>query len=97
MQRALLSSIGLSAVCVCLWAQSAGKSLPEGPGKPLTEKVCTACHDVDTAVSGRHDRAGWKKVIDDMVSRGADGTAEELNTIGEYLTKYFGPKADGSK
>jgi len=33
----------------------------------------------------------WQSVIDDMKSRGADGTDEDFKTIITYLSKYFGP------
>ena len=97
MRKALLGLIGGPAVCLCLLAQSAEKKLPDGPGKPLTQRICTACHEIDTVITQRHDRPGWEKIVDDMVSRGADGTGEELKTVTDYLVKYFGPKSENSQ
>lgn len=65
--------------------------LPDGEGKQLTERVCTACHAIETVVTERHTNAEWQKIVDDMVARGADGTDAEFKTIVEYLTKNFGP------
>ena len=97
MRRLLLGSIGGLAVCVYLLAQSTEKKLPDGPGKPVTQRICTACHEIDTVITQRHDRAGWQKIVDDMVSRGADGTDDELKAVTDYLAKYFGPKGENSQ
>ena len=78
-------------------AQTTSDRLPEGDGKQVTERVCAACHDKETAVGARHDKPEWQKVVDDMAARGADATDAELKTIVEYLTKYFGSKASGVK
>lgn len=78
-------------------AQSADIKLPEGEGKQVTERVCSACHGIESVVSERHNKNEWQKVVDDMASRGADATDAELKQIVEYLTKYFAPKTSSSK
>lgn len=78
-------------------AQSADNKLPEGDGKQVTERVCSACHGIDSVVSERHNKGEWQKVVDDMASRGADATDAEFKQIVEYLTKYFGPKTPSAK
>jgi hypothetical protein len=92
-----MRNVALALACALLlglfgYGRTEEPKLPDGPGKQLTERICTACQGIETAVSQRHDRAAWQKIIDDMVTRGADGTNEELKAICEYLTKYFGPK-----
>jgi cytochrome c5 len=90
---------GLAAGLTFSWlgmAQSGDVKLPDGEGKQVTERVCSACHGIESVVNVRHDRPGWQKVVDDMAARGADGSDMELKTIVDYLTKYFGPKASGA-
>jgi mono/diheme cytochrome c family protein len=87
---------GLMVACLGA-AQAADNKLPEGEGKQVTERVCGACHGIDSVVSERHNKGEWQKVVDDMASRGADATDAELKQIVEYLTKYFGPKASSAK
>ena len=89
----LLAAMAVLTFCVLAMAQSGENKLPEGVGKQVTERVCSACHGIDIVVTERHDRAEWQKVIDDMANRGADATDAEFKAILEYLTKYFGPKA----
>ena len=64
--------------------------LPDGPGKDAFEKSCTTCHDAAQAINMRRTKAEWDRVIDDMVTRGANGSDEELDRIAAYLTKFFG-------
>ena len=72
-------------------------TLPDGPGKAATQRICSACHGVDVVAAERHPRTEWQKVVDDMAARGADGTDAELKSIVDYLAKYFGPKpTDGN-
>jgi mono/diheme cytochrome c family protein len=74
------------------WSARGDEKLPEGEGKALVEKTCSACHGVDTATSETHTEAEWKGVVATMVSRGAEGTDAEFATIVAYLAKNFGPK-----
>jgi cytochrome c5 len=64
--------------------------LPDGPGKVAFEKSCTTCHDAAQAINMRRTKAEWEQVIDDMVTRGANGSDQELDAITAYLTKFFG-------
>jgi competence protein ComEA len=68
--------------------------LPEGPGKDAVLKVCGVCHDPVTAASVRLTRDGWQSTINDMVSRGAKGTDEEISQILDYLSAHFLGEAD---
>jgi hypothetical protein len=65
-------------------------ALPDGPGKAAFEKSCTTCHDAAQALNARRTRTEWERVVDDMVTRGANGTDEELEAITAYLTKFYG-------
>ena len=64
--------------------------LPEAPAKKTFEAVCGGCHDIDTAIGMRHDKAGWQTVVDSMTQRGARASDQELAAIVDYLAKYFG-------
>jgi len=69
---------------------SAQDQLPEGPGHKIVAAVCSACHDLDTALGMRHDKPGWTAVVDVMAKRGAQATDEQFAAIVDYLAKYFG-------
>jgi competence ComEA-like helix-hairpin-helix protein len=69
-------------------AASAQEPLRDGPGKETLERVCSACHELDTATGTRHTRAEWRAIVDAMVNQGARATDEEFAAIIEYLAAY---------
>ncbi|MGA3188445.1 MAG: helix-hairpin-helix domain-containing protein [Bryobacteraceae bacterium] len=66
------------------------QDLPAGPGKETVLKICRDCHDLDTITAENRTRENWKKTVDKMIDRGADGTNEEFEIVVNYLTKSFG-------
>src|SRR5262245_36057038 len=66
-----------------------GKPLPDGPGKEETQKICSQCHGLEQALTGRYDRAGWQRTLDKKISIGAKGTEKEFQAVLEYLVKNF--------
>jgi putative heme-binding domain-containing protein len=66
------------------------QTLPEGTGRAAFQRICSVCHSVNVATSQRMTRAEWSGVVSDMVSRGAQGTSEELESIVNYLSTSFG-------
>ena len=68
---------------------AAQEVLPDAPGKDITVKVCASCHAAETVASVRHTPEGWRDVIAKMVAAGAEGTAQELETVFQYLSTHF--------
>jgi competence ComEA-like helix-hairpin-helix protein len=66
------------------------QDLPEGKGKDVLESVCGACHGTDLVAARRATKEGWSYLVDDMVSRGASATNEQITTIVDYLAKNLG-------
>jgi mono/diheme cytochrome c family protein len=85
------------AVCGAVWAMTAGviparaQDLPDGQGKDVVLRVCGSCHGVDYMTNLKHSKAEWQTVVDQMIGYGATATDQEVETIVNYLTKYFGP------
>jgi quinohemoprotein ethanol dehydrogenase len=59
-------------------------------GAALVNRVCASCHAVEVVTNSKMDRESWKGVVDNMVSRGAIATPQEVNLIVDYLAKNFG-------
>jgi putative heme-binding domain-containing protein len=66
------------------------QSLPSGKGKAEFQRVCSACHSVNMATTQHMSRSEWQATVDDMVSRGAQGSQEDLDNIVTYLATNFG-------
>jgi competence ComEA-like helix-hairpin-helix protein len=73
------------------------QELPDAKGKDLYEKICGACHDTDVVFKTRTTKEKWKTTVDEMASRGAEGTDEQLDTIIDYLALCFGPRVNVNK
>jgi competence protein ComEA len=66
-------------------------TMPEGPARELTVKVCGQCHEPQRSASLRLTREGWEAVMAKMVGLGARATDAELEQITDYLaTNYKG-------
>jgi competence protein ComEA len=95
LRRLLLS--GCAVVLISGWTAAAQNSppaddhptLPAGPGRELMIKVCSQCHSPDQAADQQLDEAGWKTLVDQMASKGAEATEAELGEIVAYLAKAF--------
>lgn len=65
---------------------------PQGAGRDLTLRVCSKCHDPELASDQQFDKAGWKELVDQMASKGADATDAEFAQIVDYLATAFPAK-----
>src|SRR6185437_16773227 len=77
--------------CLATFLTAHAQTLPQGKGRAEFQRICSACHSVSIATSQRLTHDGWAGVVNDMVSRGAQGTSEELDNIVNYLSANFGP------
>ena len=65
------------------------QTLPDGQGKAITEKMCSACHGLQNVIKARMTKDRWTAVVDDMVARGAEGTDDEIEKVTNYLVANF--------
>lgn len=73
-----------------LVSSAPAQDLPDGPGKELVTKVCTACHELTRITSKKKTKQEWNDTVDKMATRGAMATDEEFEMIVDYLAKNFG-------
>lgn len=65
------------------------RTMPAGPDRELTVRVCAACHEPQRAASLRLTREGWQDVVAKMVGLGAKGTDEEIAKVVSYLAENY--------
>ncbi len=68
--------------------------LPAGKGKEVLQRMCTVCHGLQQVTELRQAKKLWANLVDDMVSRGATGTDDEINILVSYLSSNFGQPID---
>jgi virginiamycin B lyase len=66
--------------------------LPEGNGREIVQRACTACHALNQVTNSGHDPEEWKIVMAMMVNVGAPITKAEAATVTDYLTQNFPEK-----
>jgi len=84
--------IAVLALCVSVMGWSAQDKLPEGAGKAALEKVCTDCHGTDVVVGMGNSREDWQDLVNEMVTKGATATKDQIKEIVDYLAKNFPQK-----
>ena len=94
----ILSDVWGSVLLSCLMPLRSAtaaepQTLPDGPGKAAVEKMCKPCHGLENVVRARMTKERWGTVVDDMVSRGAQGTDDEIDQVIAYLAANFGKSA----
>jgi competence ComEA-like helix-hairpin-helix protein len=82
-------SVALVAFAVDLMAQDI--VLPAGKAKTLIENTCSECHGLDQVVSNPMSGEAWRTTVKSMVKKGATLSAEEIDTVVDYLSVYFAP------
>jgi cytochrome c oxidase cbb3-type subunit 3 len=75
---------------VLVFLLAVGAASPQDASRAAFQKVCGACHSLESAVSPRRSREQWQETINAMVARGAKGTAEDFATILNYLSSHYG-------
>jgi cytochrome c oxidase cbb3-type subunit 3 len=86
-----IAKLTLASLAVAAVASAQDPTLAKS--RQALEKVCGACHSVETVTSQRRTRAQWQESITSMVERGAKGTDEELSMILNLLATENGPAA----
>ncbi len=88
---AILMLASASALAQSTPPAASAATMPDGDGKPVVQKSCTVCHSLSVVTSKRASHTEWAQVVNQMVSRGADLTDDEMDTVIEYLSKNYGP------
>jgi cytochrome c5 len=63
---------------------SAARALPDGAGRPILERACQQCHDLETSMKKPAAR-DWSATVRAMATYGAAITPAEEKTLVEYL------------
>src|SRR5882762_3771085 len=83
-------SIVIAVLAVAVASGNQSGELPEGKGKGALLRACVACHEIEVATRTRYTETGWRRMVDDMVGRGAELSEPGIADVTAYLAKYFG-------
>jgi mono/diheme cytochrome c family protein len=58
-------------------------------GQILLQQHCTVCHSANRITSAHHPAAEWKNTVDRMISKGAQLSSTEEQTLVNYLAQNY--------
>jgi competence protein ComEA len=89
MRTTVRAAVGVTLASVVSLGASlfAQGQLPDAPGKDVTVRVCSQCHEPQRAASVRLTRDAWEAVLEKMVGLGMRASDDELTQILEYLSE----------
>src|SRR5438045_6317238 len=94
--RWLLSSLLFAAGTIGAITATAGQETPKiERGEEILNASCTTCHDRRSIDVQALDEAGWKKLIDSMIEKGAEVEKDDVPILTAYLARNHGPLPDG--
>jgi mono/diheme cytochrome c family protein len=64
---------------------------PDGPGREIVAQACTQCHQAGPITQLRMNERGWRRMIYNMVLRGAQIGPGEIDAAAAYLVAHYGP------
>ena len=56
-------------------------------GEKLVESACVQCHSLRLVRMVRADESGWRKMVHDMISQGAQVTPDEVPLLIKHLAR----------
>jgi competence ComEA-like helix-hairpin-helix protein len=66
-------------------------TLPPGEGQAIVQQKCSSCHALKVVTGKKASRQQWSTIVDRMITRGADVSEDDIDTLLDYLAKNFGP------
>jgi competence ComEA-like helix-hairpin-helix protein len=66
-------------------------ALPPGDGQAMVQQKCASCHALKVITGKKASRQQWSTIVDQMITRGADVSDDDIDILLDYLAKNFGP------
>ena len=73
------------------------QEMPDGPGKQIILRECTACHQPDHFTKYRHSNEEWQAIVVRMGQRVRSATKDELDLVQKYLATNYPKVEDAAK
>ena len=78
-------------LCLAFALPSDETALPPGEGQAIVQQKCASCHALKVVTGKRASRQQWSTIVDQMVTRGADVSDDDIDPLLDYLARNFGP------
>jgi alcohol dehydrogenase (cytochrome c) len=93
---ARVKTLGVPLVAFVAMVWMSGAAAQQGDPRQVTfVRMCSTCHEPERVATVRESQAGWTRIVNDMIERGAEGSPEDAREVIAYLADHFGPSGDG--
>lgn len=82
--------LALAATAPVIGAASSPAQQSEDPNAAVFKRVCGNCHTPERIVATRRSGDQWQEVMENMITRGAKGSDDDLNIVFTYLMSHYG-------
>ena len=95
MTRATTAAMfGLALAAMAPVMLTAAFAAPQAPADDANaavfKRVCGNCHTPERIVASRRSADQWQEVMENMITRGAKGSDDDLNIVFTYLMSHYG-------
>jgi len=94
--RSLMLKISAMAIFVVpmLCGAQNSTTMPDGPGKAIIQKSCVGCHSLKVVTSKQATHDEWAALVDQMISKGADVSDDNIEVVVQYLAAHYSSAKD---
>lgn len=99
MKKALgLSLVALPLVITLLAGRAVSQApFPDEPGRDTMLLACSQCHSAGKMLSVKLDAEEWEFIVYDMLARGANVHADDVEMVLDYIQRNFATDKDGKE
>jgi cytochrome c5 len=85
-----------ATLCSAVIAFSAAQEPQTPKGEIIMNNSCISCHEYRTIEMQAFDAAGWTKLVNSMIEKGAEVKKDDIPVLVEYLVEQHGPLPEGA-
>jgi cytochrome c553 len=95
---AIVAALGAASVLSATGGPAPSAQVTQDDPRQATfERMCSTCHEAERVDTVRESAAGWTRIVNDMVTQGAQGSADEIRDVIAYLAERYGTSGGGSR
>src|SRR5262245_49590033 len=94
----IFAALGVGSVLAATGGLAPAAQVPSSDPRQATfERMCSTCHEAERVHTVRVSAEGWTRIVNDMVTRGAQGSPDEIRDVIAYLAEYYGTSDSGGR
>jgi alcohol dehydrogenase (cytochrome c) len=94
----ICAALGIASVLAATSGPAPAAQVRENDPRQATfERMCSTCHEPERVDTVRDSAAGWTRIVNDMVTRGAQGSPDDIRDVIAFLADHYGTSSSGGR